>query len=155
LRFAVTTFRTRAPVPSLGGARVRSKPLAPLSVIGPGGQDTLLTLVDSGADDVVFPAALAPRLGIDLSAAPAGAAQGVGSAQPLGLLYALVILLLTDGQELRRWRAVVAFTQSPLRFPLFGVAGGLEHFLFKLDVGGGEFLLEAKPTLPATQDLVP
>jgi len=142
-------------VPSLGGGGMRCKPLIPLTVIGPKGQETCLALLDSGADDIVLPTALAARVGVDLSSAVAGTARGVGSAQPVGLLYAPVILVLTDNVELCRWRAVIGFTQAPLRFPLFGIAGGLEHFQVTLDIGDRQITILPKPTLPATQDPVP
>jgi hypothetical protein len=124
-------------------------------VIGPGGQALEQALLDTGADDVIFPMSLAGRLGLDLSKAAAGSAQGVGSSRPADILYAPVILLLTDGQETCRWRATVGFTQASLRFSLFGIAGGLEYFRTTLDVEQQEIVLLPKPSLPVTQDPVP
>ncbi|MCI0459108.1 MAG: hypothetical protein L0Z62_19295 [Gemmataceae bacterium] len=143
------------PVPSLGGARHRDKPVIPLEVIGPAGRAAPGAIVDSAADDVVFPFALAAQLGIDLSQAPPLHAPGVGSTQPSDLLYASVILELSDGKDSARWRAVVAFTKAHLRLPLFGVAGGIEHFRTILDVPKREVILDPHPTLPSTQDPVP
>jgi hypothetical protein len=73
----------------------------------------------------------------------------------VGLLYAPVILVLSDQVETYRWRAVVAFTHTPLRIALFGIAGGLEHFHTTLDVVDRELLLFPKQTLPVTQDAAP
>jgi hypothetical protein len=126
-----------------------------MTVIGPAGQETRWVLVDSASDDVVFPVDLAIRIGVDLSAAPQRSAQGLGGAQPVSLLFAPVILLLSDQTETSRWRAVVGFTRTPLRFALLGIAGGLEHFRTTLDVGDREILLNAKPSLPVTQDPAP
>jgi hypothetical protein len=142
-------------VPSLGGATVRYKPVIPLTVIGPTGQVTRSALVDSGADDVVLPTDIAAHIGVDLSAALPGQAHSVAGPHPVGVFYAPVILLLSDQRETCRWRAVVAFTQAPLRLLLFGIAGGLEHFRTTLDVVDRDIILVAKPTLPATQDPVP
>jgi hypothetical protein len=128
---------------------VRYKPVIPLTVIGPSGRYNIEALVDSGSDDVVFPSYVAAHIGVDLSAALAGQAQGLGGNQPVGLLYAPVTLLLSDGTQTCRWRAVTAFTSTPMRFALFGIAGGLEHFRATLDVYDRELILLPKPSLPA------
>jgi hypothetical protein len=44
---------------------------------------------------------------------------------------------------------VTAFTPTPMRFALFGIAGGLEHFRTTLDVQSREIILLPKPSLPA------
>jgi hypothetical protein len=62
---------------------------------------------------------------------------------------------LTDNVDVSRWRAVVGFARTSMRFPLFGVAGGLEHFRLILDIGDQEIMLLPKPSLPATHDAVP
>jgi hypothetical protein len=78
LNFVVPGFPSRTPIVSLGGGLVRYKPIFPIRVIGPSAEETCQTLVDTGADDVVFPADLAARLGVNLAAAPRRQAQGVG-----------------------------------------------------------------------------
>jgi hypothetical protein len=127
---------------------VRYRPVIPLAVVGPGGQHSVEALVDSGSDDVVFPLDVAAHIGLNLSAATAGQAQGLGGPQPVGLLYAPVILVLSDGMQTCRWRAVTAFTGSRLRFAIFGIAGGLEHFRTTLDVQSLEIILLPQPSLP-------
>jgi hypothetical protein len=111
-------------------------------------------LVDSGADDVVFPENLAPRLGVDLTAAVPGSSYVVGGAS-FPVLFAPVILLLDDGKERFRWRAVVGFAPLASQYGLFGIAGGLQYFRMTLDIEDRELLLTAKPLLPSTQDAVP
>jgi hypothetical protein len=152
LKFPLRAYRSPTPVPSLNGGYIHYRPVIPITVVGPQGQVTTFVLVDSGADDVVFPADLAPQIGVDLSAAVQRQAQGMGAPQPASLLFAPVLLELSDQNETSRWRAVVAFTQTPLRFSLFGVAGGIEHFLTTIDLGGREITLLPQPSLPATQD---
>jgi hypothetical protein len=142
------------PVPSLGGGQVRYKPVIAIEVTGPGGKAPCQILVDTAADDVVFPFDLAVRLGVNLTGASQGHASGVGS-PPVPLLYAPVILQLQAQTEVRRWRAVVAFTRAPLRFPLLGIAGGLEHFRTTVDVGRKEVELISGPSLPSTLDATP
>lgn len=153
--FPLAGFRSPVPVPSLGGRQVRFKPLIPIEVTGPAGKETRRVLVDTGADDVVFAFDLAVRLGVNLTGATQGHASGVGSQRSATLHYAPVILQLQAQAEVHRWRAVVAFTRAPLRFPLLGIAGGLEHFRTTVDVGRKEVELIAGPSLPSTLDLTP
>ena len=153
--FPLHAYRVKNPVPSLGGGTIRYKPIIPITIIGPSGQLAREALSDSGSDDVVFPLDYAAHIGVDLSTALQGHAGGVGSTQPVAILFAPVILLLSDQTETCRWRAVVGFTQARLRLPLFGIAGGLEHFLTTLDVFNQQLILLPQPTLPATQDLMP
>jgi hypothetical protein len=125
-----------------------------LAVIGPGGQWKPLVGVDTLADDVVFPLNRAAMLGIDLNSAPQLKASGVGG-QPASVHYAPVILELTDLTDTYRWRATVGFTSAFLKWPLFGIAGGLEFFRTTLDVFRREVELVAQPHLPATRDTSP
>jgi hypothetical protein len=155
LIFPLMSFSTRAPVPSLGGSITRFKPVIPIEVVGPAGQGQYNILVDTGADDVVFPFDIADDIGVDLSVAPVRQAQGVGSAAPSVLVYAPVILKLQDSQETCRWRAVVAFTRAPMRLALLGIAGGLQYFRTILDLDAREVQLLPQPLLPRTQDTVP
>src|SRR5947209_19817350 len=97
------------PVVSLGGRTVRLKPVVTITVIGPTGQDSRPILLDSGADDVVFPMPVATRLGVQLAGAPHHLASGAGARSPVGLHFAPVILELTDGVDRYRWRAQVGF----------------------------------------------
>ncbi len=142
------------PVPSLGGGIVRYRPLIPLSVIGPGGRWDPYVKVDTAADDVIFPLGAATRLGIDLAGASQLQAGGIGG-QPVPVQYAPVILVLADPWTTYRWRATVAFTTAFLKWPLFGIAGGLEFFRTTLDGYRKEVEIVAQPHLPATQDAVP
>jgi hypothetical protein len=84
-------------------------------------------LLDSGADDTVFPEAWAAQIGVDLSQAPVTTSKGVGG-QPLAVRFAPVKLRVTDGVEFREWPATVGFVAgSPIR-PLLGFAGFLQFF---------------------------
>jgi hypothetical protein len=141
-------------IPSLGGAAVRHKPLIPLTIIGPKGGWSPYVSLDTSADDVVFRLGTAARLGIDLSGAPQLRASGVGG-QTAVVYYAPVILVLTDSRDTYRWRATVGFTSAFMKFPLFGIAGGLEFFRTTLDGPRKQVELLAQPNLPATQDAVP
>ena len=99
-----------------------------LAVIGPSATTVERGLLDSGADDTVFPDWVATDIGIDLSQAPTGGASGVGSLSAVVLRYAEVLLRISDGQEFREWPARVGFTSAPLHRPLLGYAGFLQFF---------------------------
>lgn len=155
LRFQVPWFLAPQPMPSLAGGQTRYRPVIPLTVDGPWVRQVIYVLVDSGADDIVLPLALASQIGVDLTPAVVRTAQGVGGGPPSTLWFAPLILELNDGRSMCRWHAVVAFTQAPMHYPMFGIAGGLEHFRMTLDIAAREVLLEPGPSLPAVSGAVP
>jgi hypothetical protein len=111
----------------LGGRLDRPKSLIQVTIVGPSNAVARVGLLDTGADDTVFPDAIAALIGIDLTNAPTGQAIGVGGAS-VPVRYAEVELRITDGTQFLTWRARVAFTSIPLRFPLLGFAGFLQFF---------------------------
>jgi hypothetical protein len=96
-------------------------------VIGPSDARVRAGLLDSGADDTVFPEHLAPVLGVDLSNAPTGRA-GTPAGAVFPIRYARVGLRITDGIEWREWQAWVGFTPVKLNYSLLGFAGFLQYF---------------------------
>ncbi len=127
LVFAYQQVRVNRPVIALGGRMTRPRPLVQATLVGPSGAFLRDCLLDSGADDTVFPAVAAAQIGIDLSNAPLGEAAGIAST-PVPVRYAQVTLRLTDGREFCEWPAWVGFTAAPLRKPLLGFAGCLQFF---------------------------
>jgi hypothetical protein len=125
--FPYLPLPTKAPVPSLGGAAVRYRPIIATHVCGPLGSRLFDGCVDSASDDTIFPLSLARRLGIDLRGAPQGQAQPVGGIV-VPYAYATVTLRLTDGIEICEWSATVGFVDLPLRWALLGHAGFLDFF---------------------------
>ncbi len=154
MKFLFRAYRSPSPIPSLAGGTIRYKPVIPMTIIGPRSQETPFVLVDPGSDDIVFPIALAHRLGVDLVQAPQRHSRGVGATQAVPVLYATVILVISDSVHTVRWRGMVGFVSVPLRFPLFGIAGGLQFFRTILD-GVRELELVPDASLPVTQDAVP
>jgi hypothetical protein len=154
LKFRLRAYQFPSAIPSLAGSTTRYKPVIPITVVGPRSRETAFVLVDSGSDDIIFPTALAQRLGVDLSQAPVRRSHGVGAAQAVPVLYGPVILVASDSVETVRWRATVGFVSVPLRFSLFGIAGGLQFFRMILD-GVRELELIADASLPVTQDASP
>jgi hypothetical protein len=131
MRFRYRRVKIRRPAPGLGGSLVRPRPIVTVSLMSPTAFDVQDALVDSGADDTVFPEDVAIRLGLDLSNAPVGEASGVGSVA-IQLRFAALELRLTDGHEFRQWTAVVGFAPR-IKQSLLGFAGCLQFFTAKFD----------------------
>jgi len=125
--FPYLPLSTKSPVPSLGGATVRYRPIVPIRVFGSQGSRLYDGCLDSASDDTIFPLSLARKLGIDLSGAPQGEAHPVGG-MVIPFSYAAVTLRLTDGVETCQWQATVGFLDLPLRWALLGHAGFLDFF---------------------------
>jgi hypothetical protein len=104
------------------------------TLVGPKRVFVARALLDTAAEDTVFPEAAAAAAGVDLSNGPTGEASGIGSA-PVVVRYAAMELRLTDGREFRRWPAWVGFAGAPLKQPLLSFAGCLQFFgaLFRGD----------------------
>ena len=127
MRFLYSRLPVRQAVVSLGARWVRPRPLLLVTVVGPLGVYVRHALLDTAADDCVFPEYVAAKIGIDLANAPVGEASGVGAA-PVVVRYAAVELRLTDGKEFHAWPAWVGFTAARLKQPLLGFAGFLQFF---------------------------
>jgi hypothetical protein len=105
----------------------------PITVTGKSGSFHGPILLDTGSDDIVFPDHIALQIGLDLSRAPQRQAVGVGGSAPTLLRYGPVQLELSDSRQKCRWNATVAFAKSPMRIAIFGIAGGLEYFITRID----------------------
>ena len=125
--FTYMPLPTKRPIPSLGGAMLRYRPIIPVGVFGPLGLRVFDGCVDSGSDDTIFPLSLARKLGINLTGAPQGEAHPVGGTT-VPYLYAAVTLRVSDGLETCEWQATVGFVDLPLRWALLGHAGFPDFF---------------------------
>ena len=127
LKFPYLPLATRQPIPALGGAQVRYRPILSVRLFGPLGSRLFDGCLDCASDDTLFPQALAQSLGIDLTGAPKGESRPVdGVAIPY--LYARVRLRISDGWEQCEWEATVGFANLQLRWALLGHAGFLDFF---------------------------
>jgi len=115
------------PPPSIpAGAKVRWRPLIPVTIIGPSGKRRFFprALLDPGADDTVFPLAVVGMLGLALRPDSGHGLRWRG--QSFSLRFADCLLELSDGQQIWRWPAVVGFSPAPIRYPILGLAGCLQ-----------------------------
>jgi hypothetical protein len=127
MRFTYRPYPTRRPAPTLGGLSIRYKPVLTVTATTPAGSWVHPCLVDSGADDSIFPETTARRLGIDLTTAPQGDSVVVGG-QVFSCRYALVRLSISDGIERYEWETLVGFLPAPMRWPLLGLTGFFQFF---------------------------
>lgn len=127
LRFPYLQVATGQPIVSLHGKTHRPRPVIGVTILGPAGAVPYDGLLDTGADEALFPEAIAALIGIDLSNAPRGTASGFG----MGIIpvrYAEATLRIADNQEQREWRAWVSFALVVRRYALLGQAGFLQYF---------------------------
>ena len=147
MRFSYRRLLTLKPVHSLGGVSARYKPILPATIASPLGNWASACLVDSGADDTVFPESIAQQLGLDLSSAPEGESfQAAG--QPVTYRYAPVRFHLSDGTEACEWEAIVGFIAAAMRWPLLGHAGFLQFFDVTFLGNARELFLTPNPSFP-------
>ena len=127
MRFSYKMIRIGRPALALGGRWVRPQPLIHVGVVGPTVTLPIEGILDTAADDTVFPDYVAAQIGIDLTGAPAGSSSGVGLVTA-PLRYARVMLRVAAGGEFREWPAWVGFTSFPVRYPMLGFGGFLQFF---------------------------
>lgn len=149
LRYRYHPVPMQRPIHSLGGRRVRPRPLIDVLLIGPTGSRLRTALLDTGADDTIFPESLASLIGIDLTNAPTGANANpsVGS---VPLRYSTVTFRLTDGRERREWTATVGFTPTRLIYLVLGFAGFLQFFTATFFGAREEVELSVNSSYPGT-----
>ena len=145
--FPYLPLPTKNPIPSLGGASIRHRPIVSTRLFGPFGSRLFDGCLDCASDDTIFPLSLARRLGIDLTGAPQGEAQPVGGIV-VSYSYATVRLRITDGIETCEWPSTVGFVDLPLRWALLGHAGFLDFFDVQLRGGGREAIVKPNNLFP-------
>ncbi len=147
MRFRYVALTTRRPVFPLGGSQVRYRPVIPIEIGSHLGSRTFDSCLDTGSDDTIFPAYLAPRLGIDLTNAPEGEAGAIGGVS-VRYRYAPVTLRISDGHEESVWVGIVGFAAAPLRWAVLGHAGTLQFFDVQFFGAGREVILAPNASFP-------
>jgi hypothetical protein len=129
MKFPYISATVKVPIPSLADGLTRPRPIIAARVIGPKGTQLIDGLLDTGSDDTVFEEWVAALIGVDLTKAIHRDIGLVGRVQPVRVQYAAVCIRITDGsQEIYEWTAMMGFTSTKLRYPLFGYAGFLQFF---------------------------
>ena len=135
------------------GATERWRPFIDLRLINPtNGRSISIhqAVVDSGADDTVFPDYAFYRLGLATfpTAPPTHAMIWRGTRHTLQ--FARVGLELFDGVVRCQWTATVAFSPAPLPHALLGQTGCLEFFNYTGRGADRVSVLEPIPAFPGT-----
>lgn len=143
------------PPPSLPpGATDRYRPLVPVNIVGPTGllRPFGRALLDTGADDTVFPLDTAQRIGVILQPNSGQRVRWRGQLYPLQ--FGLVELVLADEFSVCRWRAVIAFSPTLIRYPLLGECWCLQFFNSRFLGAALVAELDPNATYPGTTSLV-
>jgi hypothetical protein len=82
-------------------------------------------VVDTAADDTIFPIDIAARIGARLRPSTGHGVRWRGQLHPLR--FGDVEIVLRDAGSTWRWRAVVGFSPAPLHYPILGQAGCLQY----------------------------
>ena len=129
LHYKAVALDPSKPVPpSLpAGSRVRWRPFVRIRIIGSNGRSRSSdrALIDSGADDTLFPLFVAQVLGVSLL--PDRGQSHTWRGTRYQLHFGRVHLELTDDISVWRWPAIVAFTEAAIRYPLLGHCGFMEY----------------------------
>jgi hypothetical protein len=140
------------PSPALGGRLFHYRPVIDVRLTGPHGGRFMKSLLDTGADETVFPEDIAIRIGIDLTGAEERQTDLVGRPAPVRCRYAAVQLQITDGsRETYQWTAVVGFVATRLRYNLLGHGGFLQFFDVEFRGAAHEMILIPNASFSGTQ----
>jgi hypothetical protein len=120
------------PVRRIGAVRTMMvwRPVIPIQVRGPAGDDELWGLVDSGSDETLLPGLLISKLGIVIALEERAAIGGIVGGR-LTAPFGTVDFELRKGNRAYRWSAKVGFHDG--FHTILGQAGFLRHFTATLD----------------------
>ena len=131
--------------------RLILRPVITIRVIGPKAEARWDALVDSGADETLFPRSLAEALGVELDSQRTSVAAGI-SGEPLKIQYGDVELRLESGPEIVAWRTTVGFVDfgsASEEVIILGHGGCLDYFTATFRGEIAELELEANALLPS------
>ena len=129
------------------------RPMLAVRLFGPTRRwrDFRRAIVDSGADDTIFPADAATLIVAILAPASGHSVQWRGTAYPLR--FARIELELAADGLVYRWPAVAAFSSAPLPYPLLGNTAFLEYF--DATFFGADHMLAIEPNASYPGSIVP
>ena len=128
--------------------RTQFRPLVPLLVTGPNGRLIgIEALVDTGADEVLLPDSMLPRLGFAPGTGIPRATTGIGGRGQV-IYHPVRLEIRASSIDYVAWNATIGFTQAPFHVALLGVAGGLEFFHTTLNVIDRQLTLFPHPIIP-------
>jgi hypothetical protein len=123
-----------------------SRPIIAVMLEGPTGKRLLDGLVDTGSDRTLFPEREAQAVGLQLPADPDGHIRTAGG---VSIPYRVsdAVFKLRASASVIRWRASIAFAESPLQIIHLGYRGFLEYFRCTFYGPEKKIALEPQPNL--------
>ncbi len=98
-------------------------------------------VVDSAADDSVFPLVTARWINVNFRTDTGHRVRWRGQVHPLR--FGDVELVLDDGHSVWRWRTVLGLSPAPIRYPILGTAGCLQFIDARFR--GADTIVELEP----------
>jgi hypothetical protein len=127
------------------------RPEVPIRIHAPGGVAELLALVDTGADNSIFPLSIAKALGVATTPGKGPSVTAFGG-QEIALSFAQIVLELWQEGASVRWPSRVYFADFPddsEKTVILGHEGFLDYFTATFEGEACEFTLEPNPDIPA------
>lgn len=121
--------------PGSNDYRLILRPIVTIRIIGPKAEARWDALVDTGADETLFPLSLAEVLGVELNHELTSEAAGI-SGDRLKIYYGEVELQIESGQDVVAWQTVVGFVDfgsSRDEVIILGHGGCLDFFTAVFD----------------------
>lgn len=137
--------------PGTGDYRLILRPVITIRIIGTKSEARWDALVDSGADETLFPMSLADVLGLELDQQLTSEAVGI-SGDRLKILYGDVELRIECDNETIAWKTTVGFVdfgKASDEVIILGHGGCLDYFTAIFDGEDAELELVANLLLPS------
>ncbi len=136
--------------PNTNDYRLILRPIITIRIIGPKASARWDALVDSGADETLFPLSIAEALGIELDQQLTSEAAGI-TGERLRIQYGDVELRLESGHEVTAWKTTVGFVDfgsANEEVIILGHGGCLDYFTATFDGENAELELIPNSLLP-------
>lgn len=141
-----------APLSGSSDFRLILRPVIQISVVGGDFEATCAALVDSGADETIFPLSIARAIGVSLLPELQGKFKGV-SGDELVLHFGEVELNVSDENQTVRWKTIVGFADfkdEGDELAILGHGGFLDYFTAIFDGKEAQVELIPNDLIPAT-----
>jgi hypothetical protein len=141
-----------ATIPGTHDYRLIVRPVITIRIVGPRSDARWDALVDTGADETLFPFSLAALLGVEFDPHQTGIAAGISGDQ-LAIRYGDVEFRIETGAEIVHWKTTVGFVDfgsSSEEMIILGHAGCLEYFTATFVGESAELELVPNAILPTT-----
>jgi hypothetical protein len=116
------------------------RPVLPVVLANSGSELKVAAIIDSGADDIMFPASYAARIGLDLQRGAYYQFGGAGSAGQSAWFFEITLSVMA----VISYQVAVGFTPAlePVGCGLLGQNGFFDKFKVDFDLASGLFYLE-------------